>query len=71
MIPVLGVRFSAEFREELAVSSRLRCRHLCAVLGVGEEPAAILVEHSPLGDLNQFLQSHVSETSTCAGNVLR
>ena len=53
------------------MGSRLRCRHLCAVLGVCEEPAALLVEHSPLGDLNQFLQSRVSETSTCAGSVLR
>ena len=66
-----GVYFSGEFREELALGSRLRCRQLCAVLGVSEEPAAILVEHSALGDLNQFLQSRVSETSTCAGSVLR
>ncbi|XP_043242670.1 discoidin domain-containing receptor 2-like [Amphibalanus amphitrite] len=66
----ISAALSAEFREELSLGCRLRCQHLCAVLGVGEDPAAILVEHSPLGDLNQFLQSRVSETSTCAGSVL-
>ncbi|XP_037094620.1 discoidin domain-containing receptor 2-like, partial [Pollicipes pollicipes] len=58
------------FREELAAAARLRSRQLCAVLGVSEEPLAVLVQHSPLGDLNQFLQGHVSETSTGAGKVL-
>lgn len=54
-----------EFVEEVEALWRLRDPNLATVVGgeLVEEPLFVVLEYSALGDLNQFLQDHVADTT--------
>ena len=60
----------ADFHKEVKIMSKLKDPNIVRVLGVcqKEEPLCMIVEYMRYGDLNQFLQSHVSAESTVARN---
>lgn len=51
--------------EEVEVLWRLRDQNLATVVGAElvEDPLYVVLEYSSLGDLNQFLQDHVADTT--------
>jgi serine/threonine protein kinase len=55
-----------EFRQEAERLAQLNDRNVARLLGasLGDDPMCIVLENSECGDLNQYLQSHVAETST-------
>lgn len=57
--------FRREFVEEVEALWRLRDPNLATVVGgeLVEEPLFVVLEYSALGDLNQFLQDHVADTT--------
>ncbi|XP_011501342.1 PREDICTED: discoidin domain-containing receptor 2 [Ceratosolen solmsi marchali] len=55
-----------EFREEAKRLAQLNDRNIVRLLGASldDDPMCIVLENGECGDLNQYLQSHVAETST-------
>lgn len=58
--------FRLEFREEANRLAQLTDRNVARLLGasLNDDPMCIVLENSEHGDLNQYLQSHVAETTT-------
>uniref|UniRef100_A0A1B6DNW4 Protein kinase domain-containing protein n=1 Tax=Clastoptera arizonana TaxID=38151 RepID=A0A1B6DNW4_9HEMI len=56
----------SEFCDEIESLWRLRDINLAQVLGasLSEEPLYVVMEYSEYGDLNQFLQDHIAETTS-------
>lgn len=54
-----------DFHKEVRILARLRDPNIVRVLGVctRDEPLCMIVEYMENGDLNQFLQEHVAETT--------
>lgn len=57
--------FRQDFEREARVLARLRDVNIVQLLGVcfKSEPWCLMFEYSPCGDLNQYLQDHVADTS--------
>ncbi|XP_003693128.2 discoidin domain-containing receptor 2-like isoform X1 [Apis florea] len=55
-----------EFQEEAKRLARLADRNVARLLGasLGDDPMCIVLENGEYGDLNQYLQRHIAETST-------
>ncbi|XP_031776700.1 discoidin domain-containing receptor 2 isoform X2 [Nasonia vitripennis] len=55
-----------EFRQEAKRLARLNDRNVARLLGASldDDPMCIVLENGEYGDLNQYLQSHVAETTT-------
>uniref|UniRef100_A0ABD2WJD2 Discoidin domain-containing receptor 2 n=1 Tax=Trichogramma kaykai TaxID=54128 RepID=A0ABD2WJD2_9HYME len=55
-----------EFRHEAKRLARLNDRNVARLLGASldDDPMCIVLENTEHGDLNQYLQSHVAETTT-------
>ncbi|XP_061933185.1 discoidin domain-containing receptor 2 isoform X3 [Apis cerana] len=55
-----------EFQEEAKKLARLADRNVARLLGasLGDDPMCIVLENGEYGDLNQYLQRHIAETST-------
>ena len=58
--------FRIEFQQEAKRLARLIDRNVARLLGASLEndPMCIVLENGEYGDLNQYLQSHIAETST-------
>ncbi|KAG7191216.1 hypothetical protein KM043_013191 [Ampulex compressa] len=56
----------SEFRQEARRLSRLSDRNVARFLGasIRDDPMCVVLENGEYGDLNQYLQSHIAETST-------
>ncbi|XP_003702400.1 discoidin domain-containing receptor 2 [Megachile rotundata] len=55
-----------EFQQEAKRVARLADRNVARLLGASleDDPMCIVLENGEYGDLNQYLQSHIAETST-------
>ncbi|KOX81182.1 Discoidin domain-containing receptor 2 [Melipona quadrifasciata] len=55
-----------EFQQEAKRLARLADRNVARLLGASleDDPMCIVLENGEYGDLNQYLQSHIAETST-------
>ncbi|CAK9798435.1 Discoidin domain-containing receptor 2 [Anthophora quadrimaculata] len=55
-----------EFQQEAKRLARLADRNVARLLGASleDDPMCIVLENGELGDLNQYLQKHIAETST-------
>ncbi|XP_012279165.1 discoidin domain-containing receptor 2 [Orussus abietinus] len=55
-----------EFQQEAKRLSRLADRNVARLLGASlvDDPMCVVSEYGKYGDLNQYLQSHIAETST-------
>ncbi|KAL0280485.1 UNVERIFIED_CONTAM: hypothetical protein PYX00_001759 [Menopon gallinae] len=55
-----------DFRHEVKVLSKINDANIVRVLGAcfDGEPVFVVVEYSEFGDLNQYLQEHVADTTT-------
>ncbi|XP_023246903.1 discoidin domain-containing receptor 2 [Copidosoma floridanum] len=55
-----------EFRKEAKKLARLNDRNVARLLGASldDDPMCVVLENGECGDLNQYLQSHVAETTT-------
>ncbi|XP_076622324.1 discoidin domain-containing receptor 2 [Colletes latitarsis] len=55
-----------EFQQEAKRTARLADRNVARLLGASlqDDPMCIVLENGEYGDLNQYLQSHIAETST-------
>lgn len=55
-----------EFQEEAKRLARVADRNVARLLGasLGDDPMCIVLENGEYGDLNQYLQRHIAETST-------
>ncbi|XP_058790523.1 discoidin domain-containing receptor 2 isoform X2 [Phymastichus coffea] len=58
--------FRIEFRKEAKRLARINDRNVVRLLGASldNDPMCVVLENCELGDLNQYLQSHVAETTT-------
>lgn len=63
--PTANDQARSDFYKEVKILSRLRDPNIVHVLGVctREEPLCMIVEYMENGDLHQFLQQHVPDTS--------
>lgn len=55
-----------DFRHEVKVLAKINDPNIVRVVGacLDEEPIFVVVEYMEFGDLNQFLQEHIAETTT-------
>lgn len=65
-----------DFRREARVLNRIHDDNIVRVVGASleAEPQFLVLEYSPLGDLNAFLQDHIADTATplpCNAKILR
>lgn len=62
---VLHVFSRIEFQQEAKRLVRLADRNVARLLGASleDDPMCIVLENGEYGDLNQYLQSHIAETS--------
>ena len=58
--------FRIEFQQEAKRLARVSDRNVARLLGASlkDDPMCIVSENGEYGDLNQYLQSHIAETST-------
>lgn len=64
---ILGLMyFRIEFQQEAKRLARVADRNVARLLGASlqDDPMCIVSENGEYGDLNQYLQSHIAETST-------
>lgn len=62
---MLHVFSRIEFQQEAKRLVRLADRNVARLLGASleDDPMCIVLENGEFGDLNQYLQSHIAETS--------
>jgi len=66
ILPTLNASSSRiEFQQEAKRLVRLADRNVARLLGASleDDPMCIVLENGEYGDLNQYLQSHIAETS--------
>lgn len=55
-----------DFKQEVKVLAKIRDPNIVRVLGacLDDDPVFVVVEYTEFGDLNQYLQDHIAETTT-------
>lgn len=55
-----------DFKQEVKVLAKIKDPNIVRVLGacLDEDPIFVVVEYTEFGDLNQYLQEHIAETTT-------